>query len=128
MELAAGDVLVLDRGRDAEVAMPRVGEAIALAFGHDRERMHEIRARLLGNPLEDRAVPARPAFGARERVPADMWNLHRHAVRPPRDPDDLARNDAEALVAPELLALRDQHLHAEADAEEGAAARGEGAQ
>src|SRR6478752_691468 len=104
MELATRDVAALDRRGDAIVAVPRVGEAILLARGHHRERVHEIRAAFYRQALEDGVFPGRPPLRHGEAVPADVRDLHGRAVRIlARDARDLAGQYAQAIVRAELL-------------------------
>jgi len=42
---------------------------------HDDERVNEVHERLVGQPLERRAVPPLDSAGGVEAIPADLWHL-----------------------------------------------------
>ena len=86
---------------------------------HDVIRVDEIEVRAVGDALEDRRAAVESQL-----VPAHVRHLvlARHV-----EPHDLARQDAEPFVLAVFVALVEQHLQAEADAQERLAAGDRGA-
>ena len=109
VELGGEEVVAPDHGAEGLGVVGRGGDDVGVAR-HDVVGMDEVDVRALAEPFEDRG-PARDG----ELVPAHV----RHGVlRRKLEPDDLARQHAQALVFAVLVALVEQQLQAEADAQE----------
>ena len=91
------------------------GHDVGRVVGHAVERVHEVHPRPIAEPVEQRA-----RSGARRSQPVP---LHLRSLHAGRDPHDPAREHAEPADGGVLVRRLEEHLHADADAEERPAGR-----
>jgi len=120
VELAAQQAAVGHGSAEGVPAVEAVGQAVLGLRGIGGKGVDEVDAVSVAHVLQGRVLPG-GAVGSLQRVPAHLGNLE----RPPvvvcvGDRPNGAGDQAQPLVLAELLAGGQQHLHTQADAEQGA--------
>src|SRR5277367_2029557 len=118
VELSGDDVVARNRGGERQAVVARANRERRIV-GNRIVRIDEIEVRVVGHAGED-------SMGARlaHAVPSDLRNLERTAVERARITGDAAGDDAEAFGGVLFTAI-EQHLDADADAEERLAGAGD---
>ena len=118
MELGAEDGTVMDDAGHGDVVFGGGGERLADVFGI--VGVDVVHAVALGDVFGELTGAVNG-----QRVPADMRDLER-TTQISFNGADFARNEVESFVKPVFMALIEEHLHAEADAEQRGAGFGAG--
>ncbi len=115
MKLGRQDVVAPERGAELHIAVAAVGGNICRILRRTVVGVDEVDEAAFGDPMEDRCRTADT-----DAVPAHVRHLEPLTLfdHPRRKAHHPARDQPQAPVAAEFLALVEEHLHADADAEQ----------